>query len=350
MKPFFELGFRLSVRVAAWVFTVAFVVFRVSQPTGESLLLAFYATVVTGVVVYWQAGRLLRRRFERITAELTDIAERRFDDPDESYRRKDELDDVVIEARDTARTVENELQRLTRLEHYRKEFIGDISHELKTPIFAVQGYVETLLNGALEDPAVNRRFLERAMGNVNRLTELTQDLLEISRIESGDIQSRIESVLLRETVAQVIDSLQLKAQQEGIRIIFQDFDAGIAVMADRNQLKQVLVNLIENAIKYNVPDGHVLVGVKTWPKNPAKLQVFVKDTGMGIEPQYLTRVTERFFRTEKSRAREQGGSGLGLAIVKHIIEAHHEHLLIESAVGKGSTFSFTLQNADRVPI
>jgi two-component system, OmpR family, phosphate regulon sensor histidine kinase PhoR len=350
MKPFFELGFRLSVRAAAWVFTATFVVFRVSQPTGEALLLAFYATVVVGVVVYWQAGRLLRRRFERITGELTDIAERRFDDPDENYRRKDELDDLVIEARDTARTVENELQRLTRLEHYRKEFIGDISHELKTPIFAVQGYIETLLDGALEDPAVNKRFLERAMGNVNRLTELTQDLLEISRIESGDIQSRIESVRLRETVAQVIDSLQLKAQQEGIRIILQEFDAGIRVMADRNQLKQVLVNLIENAIKYNVPEGHVLVGVKTWPKNPAKLQVFVKDTGMGIESQYLTRVTERFFRTEKSRAREQGGSGLGLAIVKHIIEAHHEHLLIESVVGKGSTFSFTLQNADRVPI
>lgn len=349
MRPFFELGFRLSVRVAAWMSVVAFVLFRVSQPTGESLLLAFYASVVAGVVTYWQAGRLLRRRFERITGELTDIAERKFDEPDETYRRKDELDDLVIEARDTARTVENELQRLTRLEHYRKEFIGDISHELKTPIFAVQGYVETLLNGALEDPAVNRRFLQKTMNNVNRLTELTQDLLEISRIESGDIRSKIESVPLRDLVAVVIESLHLKAQQEGIRIILQDFDASIRVMADRNQLQQVMVNLIENAIKYNVPDGQVVVGVKTWPKNPSKLQVFVKDTGMGIEPQYLTRVTERFFRTEKSRAREQGGSGLGLAIVKHIIEAHHEQLLIESTVGNGSTFSFTLQNADRIP-
>lgn len=350
MNAFFELGFRIALRVAFWVLLVAFVLFRVSQPTGEALLLAFYAAVAAGCIAYWQAGRLLRRRFGRIRQELNDIAERRFLTEDDTYQRRDELDDLVLETRETARTVETELQRLTKLEHYRKEFIGDISHELKTPIFAVQGYIETLMGGALEDETVNRRFLQKAMNNVLRLTELTNDLLEISRIESGDIRSRLEPLPLRDLLTQVIDNLQLKAQQESISILMHDFDASIRVMADRNQLKQVLVNLVENAIKYNQTGGSVTIGVKTWPKNPSKVQVYVRDTGMGIEPQYLHRVTERFFRTEKSRAREQGGSGLGLAIVKHIIESHQEQLFIESVVGKGSTFSFTLQNADRTPV
>jgi two-component system phosphate regulon sensor histidine kinase PhoR len=320
----------------------------VSQPWSEALLLASYTSVAGGIIVYNLSRHLLERRFQRIQTELREIAERQFRSNDEAYERRDELDDVVLDTRDTARTVENELQRLNKLENYRKEFIGDISHELKTPIFAVQGYIETLIDGAMDDPTVNRRFLDKAMKNVTRLTELTHDLLEISRIETGDIRSTLKPLNLHDLLTDVVDGLQLKAQQTQIHIRRVEFDPSIHVMADRNQLKQVLVNLIENGIKYNQPEGTVTIGVKTYPKNPSKVLVYVRDTGMGIEPQYLNRVTERFFRTEKSRAREQGGSGLGLAIVKHIIEAHHEHLLIESEVGKGSTFSFTLQNADRV--
>lgn len=348
MRDFFYLGFRLAFRTAALLLPVTFLLFWVSQPWSEALLLASYTSVAGGIIVCNLTRHLLERRFNRIQNDLRAIAERQFRDNDEAYDRRDELDDVVLDTRDTARTVENELQRLNKLENYRKEFIGDISHELKTPIFAVQGYIETLVDGALEDPTVNRRFLEKAMKNVTRLTELTHDLLEISRIETGDIRSKLSPLNLHDVLTDVVDGLQLKAQQDRIVIRRVEFDPSIQVLADRNQLKQVLVNLIENGIKYNQPDGMVTIGVKTYPKNPSKVQVYVRDSGMGIEPQYLNRVTERFFRTEKSRAREQGGSGLGLAIVKHIIEAHHEQLLIESEVGKGSTFSFTLQNADRV--
>jgi two-component system phosphate regulon sensor histidine kinase PhoR len=350
MNGFFYLGFRLALRAALWLLPVTFLLFWVSQPWQEALLLALYASVATSVIVYLQARALLVRRFNRILNELKDISERHFADSEETYFRKDELDDVVLDTRDTARTVENELQRLNKLENYRKEFIGDISHELKTPIFAVQGYIETLINGALNDPTVNERFLQKAMNNVNRLTELTHDLLEISRIETGDIKSNLVPIELKHMIVDVMDGLQLKAHQDSISLVLNEFDASIRVMADRTQLKQVLVNLIENAIKYNQAGGMVTVGVKTYPKNPSKVLVYIKDTGMGIEPHYLNRVTERFFRTEKSRAREQGGSGLGLAIVKHIIEAHHEQLIIESTVGKGSTFSFTLQNTDRVSL
>lgn len=348
MRDFFYLGFRLALRTVALLLPITFLLFWVSQPWSEALLLASYTSVVSGIIVYNVTRHLLERRFQRILTDLREISERQFRANDEAYERRDELDDVVMDTRDTARTVETELQRLNKLENYRKEFIGDISHELKTPIFAVQGYIETLVDGALEDPKVNRRFLEKAMKNVMRLTELTHDLLEISRIETGDIQSKRSLLNLNEVISDVVDGLQLKAQQDRIIIRRVEFDASITVLADRNQLKQVLVNLIENGIKYNQPEGLVTIGVKTYPKNPSKVLIYVRDTGMGIEPQYLNRVTERFFRTEKSRAREQGGSGLGLAIVKHIIEAHHEHLFIESEVGKGSTFSFTLQNADRV--
>jgi two-component system phosphate regulon sensor histidine kinase PhoR len=348
MRDFFHLGLRVALRTAIILLPSTFLLFWVSQPWSEALLLASYSALAGGVIVYNVSSRLLQRRFDRIQHNLKEIAERLFRDTDEAYARRDELDDLVLDTRETARTVENELQRLNKLENYRKEFIGDISHELKTPIFAVQGYIETLVDGALEDPTVNRRFLEKAMRNVTRLTELTHDLLEISRIETGDIRSKLTPLNLNDVLTDVVDGLQLKAQQDQILIRRVEFDPSIQVLADRNQLKQVLVNLIENGIKYNQPEGMVTIGVKTFPKNPSKVLVYVRDTGMGIEPQYLNRVTERFFRTEKSRAREQGGSGLGLAIVKHIIEAHHEQLLIESELGKGSTFSFTLQNADRV--
>lgn len=348
MRDFFHLGLRMASRTAMILLPVTFLLFWVSQPWSEALLLASYTSVAGGLIAYNVARHLLERRFDRIQHNLKEIAERQFRTTDEAYERRDELDDVVLDTRETARTVETELQRLNKLENYRKEFIGDISHELKTPIFAVQGYIETLVDGALEDPTVNRRFLEKAMKNVTRLTELTQDLLEISRIETGDIRSKLTPLNLNDVLTDVVDGLQLKAQQQQIHIRRVEFDPSIQVLADRNQLKQVLVNLIENGIKYNQPEGMVTIGVKTYPKNPSKVLIYVRDTGMGIEPQYLNRVTERFFRTEKSRAREQGGSGLGLAIVKHIIEAHHENLMIESDVGKGSTFSFTLQNADRV--
>ncbi len=348
MRDFFYLGIRIAVRTAGWLLPVSFLLFWVSQPWQEALLLATYASVFAGILSYVHARSLLERRFQRIQNELKDISERQFSSYTETYSRRDELDDVVLDTVETARTVETELQRLNKLENYRKEFIGDISHELKTPIFAVQGYIETLLGGALRDEEVNERFLQKAMNNVTRLTELTQDLLEISRIESGDIKSTLVPVDLKPVLTDVVEGLQLKAQQHNIHIHLSDVDTALRVMADRTQLKQVLVNLIENSIKYNLPAGTVVVGVKTYPKNPAKVLVSIRDTGMGIEPQYLTRVTERFFRTDKSRAREQGGSGLGLAIVKHILEAHNEHLIIESEVGKGSTFSFTLQNADRI--
>ncbi len=188
------------------------------------------------------------------------------------------------------------------------------------------------------------------MRNVNRLIYLTKDLMEISKLETGELKSEIEEVYLFEILNDIIESLNYKADKEGIKLIVNDFDRGIQVKADKNQLKQVLINLIENGIKYNVPNGKVEVSVFTKPKQQERVFVSVKDTGIGIDEKDIPRVTERFFRVDKSRSRERGGTGLGLAIVKHIMEAHGEKFSIESEPNKGTTFTISIRRADMVQV
>ena len=264
---------------------------------------------------------------------------------DQTSSSNDELDYVIKKLVKSNQTVEREIQRLNRIENYRKEFIGDISHELKTPIFAIQGFVETLLNGALEDEKVNRKFLQKAMRNVNRLIYLTKDLMEISKLETGELKSEMEEIYLYDIINEVAESLQYKAQKEQVNLFIEPIDRNLRIRADKNQLRQVLINLIENGIKYNVPQGSVRIELSQ-TKRADKMILNIEDTGIGIDEADLPRVTERFFRVDKSRSRERGGTGLGLAIVKHIIEAHGETLKIRSEPNKGSKFSISLTRVD----
>lgn len=311
-----------------------------------TLLLALLSFGITYLVIY----RMQFSRLEKLNNITRNIARKRFEDyEDLATDNKDELDYLIKQSIRASKTVEREIQRLNRIENYRKEFIGDISHELKTPIFAIQGFIETLLNGAIEDEEVNRQFLKKAMRNVNRLTFLTKDLMEISKLETGELKSEIQDIYLGDLVMDVVESLQYKAQKENVEIKVENIDKNILVSADRNQIKQVLINLVENAIKYNRPGGTVTVGAKPFSKDKGRVLVYIQDTGIGIEQQYIDRVTERFFRVDKSRSREKGGTGLGLAIVKHIMEAHGEKFFIESTPNVGSTFSFTLTKVERTP-
>ncbi len=313
---------------------------------GGVLLIAVIFAVVYGVIYRIQFSRL--ETLNRITRN---IARKRFEDYENlDTEGKDELNYLIKQSIRASKTVEREIQRLNRIENYRKEFIGDISHELKTPIFAIQGFIETLLNGAIDDEEVNRQFLKKAMRNVNRLIYLTKDLMEISKLETGELKSEVQDIYLRDVVMDVVESLQYKAQKEDVEITVEQFDKNLLVSADRNQIKQVFINLIENAIKYNREGGSVTIGVKNYPQGEDRVMVFVKDTGIGIEQKYIDRVTERFFRVDKSRSREKGGTGLGLAIVKHIMEAHGEDFFIESTPNVGSTFSFTLTKVKRAPV
>ena len=322
--------------------------FAISLP--NTLYFAASLTVLTFLITYAVIYKIQFSRLEQLNRITRNIARKRFEDYENlNTDHRDELDYLIKQSVRASKTVEREIQRLNRIENYRKEFIGDISHELKTPIFAIQGFIETLLNGAIDDEEVNRQFLQKAMRNVNRLTFLTKDLMEISKLETGELKSEIQDIYLGELIRDVLESLQYKAQKENVEIKLEDIGKNILVHADRNQIKQVLINLVENAVKYNRPGGSVTVGTKSFSKDKNRVLVYVQDTGIGIDQQYIDRVTERFFRVDKSRSREKGGTGLGLAIVKHIMEAHGEKFFIESTPGVGSTFSFTLTKVQRTP-
>ncbi len=340
----YKLGIRVALYTAVISAVVSFgLLFVFQHPLKEAVLLAVLVMFFTFITSYMVSYRLEFKRIQVLERVSKNISKRRFEEVEDlRTHHNDELDYIIKHLIKSSRTVEREIQRLNRIENYRKEFIGDISHELKTPIFAIQGFIETLLNGALEDEEVNVRFLQKAMRNVNRLIFLTKDLMEISRLETGEMKSDIENIYIRDIVLDVVDSLNYKAEKEQVSLVIDPIDPNLQIRADRNQIKQVLVNIIENGIKYNFKGGKVEIGIKDDPKKPEKAFLYVIDTGIGIDKTDLPRVTERFFRVDKSRSRERGGTGLGLAIVKHIIEAHGENLTIESEPNKGSTFKISL--------
>lgn len=317
-------------------------------PTGMNIVYAILSSAVIGGIVFFWTLWINQKRVSELHRISKNITRKIFEDyEDVDIRSRDEIDLLLKRLILASKTVEKEILRLNKIENYRKEFIGDISHELKTPIFAIQGFLETLLNGAMDDPEVKEVFLQKAMKNVYRLTYLTKDLMEISKLETGELKSNFQEIYLRDMVLDVVENLQYKSQKEQVTIRVADFDKNLQVRVDRNQIKQVLINLIENAIKYNVRDGFVEIGVKPYKKDKDRVLLYTKDSGIGIDPKDIPRVTERFFRVDKSRSREKGGTGLGLSIVKHIIEAHGETLFIESNE-EGTTFSFTLTKVNHI--
>ncbi len=241
-----------------------------------------------------------------------------------------------------ARDKKIEIETLKIREEYRREFLGNVSHELKTPLFTVQGYLLTLLDGAMNDKAIRKKYLQRAEKGVERLIYIVQDLDMITKMEAGDLNVSLSRFNIVETVQNVFDLLEMRADKKGIILMFDaKYLKPVTVYADQEKVQQVLINLIENSIKYGRENGTTEVSIEDLVNN--KIIVRVRDNGEGIEAKHIPRLFERFFRVDKSGARSEGGSGLGLAIVKHIIEAHDEKLYVESTYGKGSEFSFTLE-------
>lgn len=237
-----------------------------------------------------------------------------------------------------------EIQLLKEQENYRKEFIGNLSHELKTPLFTIQGYVLTLLDGAVNDKSIAQKYLKRTAKGVDRLNYIIQDLDIITKFESGMENIQIKKFNILETLENVFDLLEIQAQKNNVNLLLeQNFETPIFVSADEKRIQQVLTNLIFNSIKYGVEDGTTEISIEEL--SDQKLLVRITDNGEGIAKEHLPRLFERFYRVDKNRSREKGGSGLGLAIVKHIIEAHQEKIFVESTPGIGSEFSFTLTKA-----
>lgn len=238
---------------------------------------------------------------------------------------------------------QKEIDELIKLENFRREFVADVSHELKTPLFAAQGFVHTLLDGAVNDKNVRIKFLKKAAKSLDGLDVLVQDLLTLSQIETGDIKMHFENFDLYRLCHDIIDQFEEKAENKKIRLTLNDDHKRILVYADKQRISQVVTNFVSNAINYTPEGGAVSIDFDLGKKN---VTTFVKDNGEGIPKEHLDRIFERFYRVDKSRSREKGGTGLGLAIVKHILEGHHSKAEVSSELGKGSTFSFKLPRAD----
>jgi two-component system, OmpR family, phosphate regulon sensor histidine kinase PhoR len=253
----------------------------------------------------------------------------------------DTLENVHNEVLRWGEDHKNEIEKLEKMAGYRREFLGNISHELKTPIFNIQGYILTLLDGGLEDPSINREYLERTENSINRLITIVEDLENISNLESGSVQLKIERFDVVALAREVADYMEIKARIQGTTIFFSEsYDRPVFVNADQERIRQVFVNLLDNSLKYGQKeDGKTKISFFNMDEN---VLVEITDNGPGIEPQDIPRIFERFYRADKARSREQGGSGLGLSIVKHIIEAHDQSIDVRSTLGIGTTFAFTL--------
>lgn len=238
----------------------------------------------------------------------------------------------------------NDIEEMRRLERVRSEFIANVSHELRTPIFSVQGYLETLLDGAMDDPDVAIPFLEKAYLNAMRLNTLLNDLIDISRIESGELKFSFRYFDLVDLINELVHTSEIRARQANVSVHFSH-DNARSVYGDKERLSQVLTNLIDNAIKYNVESGRVDITTSACDDG---VRIEIADTGIGIPEQHLSRIFERFYRVDKDRSRAVGGTGLGLAIVKHILEAHNAQIELTSQAGKGTRVVFTLSSGEAV--
>ena len=235
-----------------------------------------------------------------------------------------------------------EIEMLQIRESYRREFLGNISHELKTPIFTIQGYILTLLEGAVKKKELRKKYLKRANKGVERLIYIIKDLDMIAKLESGNLNLKSETLDIVDLIKTSFDLLEIKAQKHRILLTFdKEYDAPILVKGDKERLEQVLLNLIINSIKYGKFKGTTVASITNFSTN--QIAVNITDDGEGISKEHLPRLFERFYRIDQSRSRRQGGSGLGLAIVKHIVESHKQQVFVKSEFGKGSTFSFTLE-------
>lgn len=265
----------------------------------------------------------------------------------EELRKKTEGRDVIQEVNSLvinyARNRAKEISNLRRMENYRKEFLGNVSHELKTPIFNIQGYILTLLDGGLENPEINREYLERTEKSISRMISIIDDLESISKLESGELQLKMRNFDMVQLVREVYELQDTNTKKYDITLGYKkNYDKPVTVYADRKRITEVVNNLIVNSIVYGNKGGSTEVKLET---SGDQVIVSVSDNGIGISEDEIPRIFERFYRTDKSRSRDRGGTGLGLAIVKHIIEAHNQTISVMSEPGKGSVFSFTLKKA-----
>lgn len=326
----------------AFVVLSSHLLFKISFINGLALSLITF--IVSYLVILYALEFFIYRKIKVIYKSIYDVKGNKFNElVNEDMRSGDPISEVDQEVLKWAKGYQDEIDKLKFVEEYRKEFLGNVAHELKTPIFNLQGYIHTLLDGALEDEKLAKHFLVKASKSADRMEMLVKDLLTISEIESGQIKLDYEDFDIIDLIQDIYDSLELKALERNMTLRFK---AGITppfiVNADKKRIRQVFVNLIVNAIKYGKENGIINVGVYDMHDN---YLVEVADNGEGIAKEHLNRLFERFYRVDKARSRNEGGTGLGLSIVKHIVEAHNQTVNVRSTLGEGTTFGVTLKKS-----
>ena len=305
------------------------------------LIMFFVLLMLAYWVVYYLLEKLITQKIRLLYRTIHNFKINRGDFP--LNMNEDVLGKTEKEVLGWVEKSREEIEKLRLQEEFRREFLGNLSHELKTPIFSIQGYILTLLEGGLEDENINRAFLERASKGVDRMTGIIEDLDVITKIESEKLKLNTTTVNVVDLAKEIVESLEIKAQKRNVRLSLDWKRAGspeINVLCDKDKIGQVLGNLINNSINYGVENGHTEVRFFDLEDN---ILIEVSDDGIGIKEEHLPRLFERFYRVGKSRARNEGGTGLGLAIVKHLVEAHGQTIDVRSTEGQGSTFSFTLK-------
>ncbi|MEH6704433.1 MAG: ATP-binding protein [Galbibacter orientalis] len=343
LKKSYRFALRSSAMIAA-VTTIIISLFFYFELRGSmyAAILILSVFIVSFFIIQYRVEKFIYKRVKKIYDDVSLLESTNF----QAQPITTDMRTLTEEIEKFAANKKLEIETLKIREGYRKEFIGNVSHELKTPLFTVQGYILTLLDGAMDDKVIRKKYLSRASKGVERLIYIVKDLDMITKLEAGDLNLQRENFDIVELTQATFDLMEMKAHKKKITLTFDlDYKEPIMVSADKERIQQVLTNLIVNSIKYGKEGGTTEISIENLVKN--KVIVRVTDNGEGIEKQNIPRLFERFYRVDKSGSRKEGGSGLGLSIVKHIIEAHKEKIYVESVFGVGSEFSFTLEKSKK---
>ncbi len=318
--------------------------YLMNNDTKQALIILMLAFTASFLLFFYSIEYFIYRKIKLIYKTIHSLKTQKYDAQLNKYSLlNDPISKMNKEVISWARDQKQQMEELKRLADFRKEFLGNVSHELKTPIFNIQGYIHTLIDGAIDDPEVNVRFLRKAAKSAGRLSDLVADLLAISQLESGELLMEMERFDMNALVKDVYEQLEVRAKERGISLIIKEgCNKPFLLFGDRYRIRQVVLNLVNNSIKYGKELGTTTAAFYDMDEN---ILIEIGDNGEGISQDHLPRIFERFYRVDRSRTRESGagGTGLGLAIVKHIIEAHQQAVNVRSTVGQGTTFGFTLK-------
>ena len=337
----YALWSAIYITLIAGVFAAIWYFFILKKISISAILISIVVLfIISFFIIQYRAEHFIYRRLKKIYEDVSIL--------DVNDLKKDSVTTDIEQLSNKMQTYaegkELEIKSLTERDSFRRDFLGNVAHELKTPLFTVQGYILTLLEGGMDDKNIRLKYLERANKGVERLVAVTKDLDMIAKLETDGLKIDKEVFNILEIIQNVFDLVEMKAKKRNIILKFDRiYEFPIFVIGDIEKTEQVLINLVVNSIKYGKPGGTTIVTADDYDHNKSVIRVI--DNGEGIKQQHFPRLFERFYRVDQSRSREQGGSGLGLSIVKHIVEAHNQNVLLKSTFGKGSEFSFTMEKA-----